>query len=43
MKKFEYEAPAVECFSVLVEQGFTVSKVESGDFEQGTEESGTWE
>ncbi len=42
MKKFSYEAPALEYFDVRVEQGFAASQVE-GDFEEGGEDAGTWE
>lgn len=43
MKKFSYETPVVEFFDLLVERGFAVSQIESGDFEEGNEEPGTWE
>lgn len=42
MNKFSYETPVVEYFDVTVEQGFAASQL-SGDFEEGGEDTGTWE
>lgn len=42
MKKFKYETPTAEFFVVSVERGFAASQVES-DFEEGGEDTGTWE
>lgn len=41
MKKISYEAPSVEYLDVLVEKGFAATDLQ-GDFEQATEENGSW-
>lgn len=43
MKKMIYEAPEAEFLDVVVEQGFTASKVESNDFEDMEEVEGGWQ